>query len=76
MAEKAQNKEAKKPGFLEGIKRSFRDMRGEIKKVVWPSKNQVLNNTGIVLAMVLLSSVVIGAFDLILNTLRNLLMGV
>ncbi len=75
MAEK-NNKEEKKPGIFSGLKRSVSDLRGELKKVVWPSKSQVINNTGIVLAMVLLSSVVIGVFDLILNTMRNILMGV
>ncbi|MBR5486007.1 MAG: preprotein translocase subunit SecE [Oscillospiraceae bacterium] len=75
MAEK-NNKEEKKPGFLSGLKRSVSDLRGELKKVVWPSKSQVINNTGIVLAMVILSSVVIGVFDLVLNTMRNILMGV
>ena len=27
------------------IARSFKDMKGEIKKVVWPGKKQVINNT-------------------------------
>ena len=36
----------------------FREMKSELKKVVWPSKKTVLKNTG----TVLLCSVVIGAF--------------
>ena len=31
----------KKPGFFARISRSFRDMKGEMKKVVWPSKKQI-----------------------------------
>ena len=36
----------------------FREMKSELKKVVWPNKKTVLKNTG----TVLLCSVVIGAF--------------
>ena len=39
----------KKPGFFKriasGIKRFFKDTKSELKKVVWPSKKTVLNNT-------------------------------
>ena len=36
----------------------FREMKSELKKVVWPNKKNVMKNTG----TVLLCSVVIGAF--------------
>ena len=36
----------------------FREMKSELKKVVWPNKKTVMKNTG----TVLLCSVVIGAF--------------
>ncbi len=36
----------------------FREMRSELKKVVWPDKKTVAKNTG----TVLLCSVIIGAF--------------
>ena len=51
MAEKTE----KKKGFFAGIKRFFkniakffRDTRSEMKKVVWPNKKQVINNTVVV----------------------------
>ena len=50
---------AKKPNIFQRWARSFKDMRGEMKKVVWPTKKQVINNTLIVLAVVLISAVVI-----------------
>ena len=62
-------------GFFGRIGRSVRDMRGEMKKVVWPSKKQVFNNTGIVLAFMLLSAVVIGGFDAIMSLLLGLFFG-
>lgn len=64
MAEKS----AKKPNFLvragRGIVRFFRDTKGEMKKVVWPSKKQVRNNLVVVLVFVLLAALLIFVLDL------------
>lgn len=59
--------QAKKPGFFAKITRSVRDMKGEMKKVVWPSKKQVINNTLIVLAFVAVSGIFIWGLDSILS---------
>ena len=40
--------EKKKKG---GIRKWFRELRAEMKKVVWPTRKQVLNNTGVVLTV-------------------------
>ena len=49
--------EAKKENFFvragKRISRWFREMKSELKKVVWPTKSQMINNTLIVLACVL-----------------------
>ena len=42
----------------------FKDLRSEIKKVVWPSKKTVVNNSAVVLITVILSSIFVGALDL------------
>lgn len=41
----------------------FREMRSELKKVVWPSGKEVSKNTGIVLLCSLLVGVCIWIFD-------------
>ena len=60
MAEKAKNE--KKEGFLKRVAHRFvkgcKDMKGEIKKVVWPSKKQIINNTAVVLAC----CIIVGVF--------------
>ena len=56
-----------KPGIFSRIKKSFSDMKGEMKKVVWPSKKQIVNNTGVVLAAVAVSGVFIWALDAALS---------
>ena len=49
---------AKKPNIFQRWARSFKDMRGEMKKVVWPTKKQVINYTLIVLAVVVVCALV------------------
>jgi preprotein translocase subunit SecE len=54
----------------------FREMRSELKKVVWPTRKQIVNNTIIVLVIVVVSSVVVWVVDqagsYIVNTLIKL----
>ena len=56
---------AKKTKSKGKILRFFKEVKSEIKKVVWPSKKQVIKNTLIVIAAVL----IIGAFIWILDLL-------
>ena len=41
----------------------FKDLRIEFKKVVWPTKKTVINNTSVVLGVIVASAVMVGAFD-------------
>ncbi|CCZ55635.1 preprotein translocase [Clostridium sp. CAG:1219] len=47
-------------GFFKGIK-------SELKKVVWPTKNQLINNTVLVILLIAAFSVIILGFDVILD---------
>ena len=49
------------------VARWFREMRSELKKVVWPSKSQLVNNTLIVIASVLVIGAFVWAFDAVAN---------
>ena len=53
----------KKLGFFKRVAKWFREMKSELKKVVWPTKSQMLNNTLIVLACVLVVGIFIVIFD-------------
>lgn len=46
------------------IKKFFKDVKGECKKVVWPDSKTVLKSTGIVLLTVIIVGAVIGLIDL------------
>lgn len=68
-------KDNNKPGFFSRIGKSIRDMRGEMRKVVWPSKKQTVNNTVIVLSFMLVMAIMIGLFDTGLSWLIKLAVG-
>ncbi len=53
------------------ISRWFREMKSELKKVVWPSKSQMINNVLVVLACVLVVGVFIWVFDAIAGLVVN-----
>ena len=56
-------KDDSKPGFFMRIGKWFREMKSELKKVIWPTRKQLANNTLISLGMMVLSAVVIWGFD-------------
>ncbi len=47
-------------GFIKGVK-------AELKKVVWPTKKQLINSTLLVLVLVIALSAIILGFDVILE---------
>ena len=46
-----------------GIGKWFRGMKSELKKVVWPTWSQVLNNTVVVIVVSIIFAIVIGLID-------------
>ena len=59
MAEMKEKKKGNK------IVRFFKEVKSELKKVVWPTKKQIINNTLIVFAAVAVIGVFIWVLDLI-----------
>lgn len=41
----------------------FKDLKIEFKKVVWPSKKTVVNNTSVVVSVIAASAVLVGLLD-------------
>ena len=68
-------KSDKKPGFFAKVTRFFRELKAESNKVVWPSKKQVINNTGIVLGVMAVVGAGIWIVDWLFAFLRGLLLG-
>ncbi len=66
--------EVKKEGFFKrlgnglangfrNMKKWFRGMKSELKKVVWPTWSQVVNNTLVVIVVSVIFAVIIGLID-------------
>ena len=48
-------------------KHFFRDFKAELKKVIWPTPKQLVNNTGAVVTIVLLTAVIVFALDAVFD---------
>jgi preprotein translocase subunit SecE len=59
----AQSAKAAKPNVLKRLNRYYHDVRAEMKRVVWPSRKEVINSSGIVLATLAIFIVLIFALD-------------
>lgn len=55
--------------------RFIKEVRMEIKKVIWPTRQQLVNNTLTVLIACLMIGIIIWAADTGLNTLFGLVFG-
>jgi len=56
------------------ISRYLREMKSELKKVVWPTKKQTINNTGVVILCVLIIGAFVWIFDGIASQLISALL--
>ena len=63
MAEAKAVKNSKNP--FKAIAKYCREAKSEMKKVVWPSRKQVTNNTLVVIAAVLIIGIIIWVLDAI-----------
>ena len=52
-----------KLGFFKRVGKWFREMKSELKKVVWPTRQTLTKNVLIALGMMVASAVVIWGFD-------------
>lgn len=79
MAEKTSTSK-KKPnafvGFLKKAGKFFRDCRGEVKKIVWPTPRNTFKNTGVVLVVVVILTLFIFGIDTLFMNLLSLVMNI
>lgn len=72
LAKKAEKEKLSPKKIASNIARSFRDLKSEIKKIVWPNKKQIVNNTSIVITFMVAAAIFLGAVDFILKTIVDL----
>ncbi|MCI9016587.1 MAG: preprotein translocase subunit SecE [Clostridia bacterium] len=52
-------------------KHFFKDFKAELKKVIWPTPKQVLNNTTAVITIVLVTAIIVFVLDLAFEKLNT-----
>ncbi len=62
---KRDNKEKKEK------KHFFKDFKAELKRVIWPTPKQLVNNTVAVITIVLITAVIVFVLDAIFETMNN-----
>lgn len=62
-AEKKPAPKKDKVKFSEKVKKFFREYRSEFKKISWPSKDETIKSTVIVLVSIVFCAIVIGLLD-------------
>ncbi|MCL2827385.1 MAG: preprotein translocase subunit SecE [Oscillospiraceae bacterium] len=72
----SQDKKDKKPGIGTRIVKWFRGLISELKKVTWPSRSQIMNNTWVVLVVMGVCAVAIWGFDYVAGTIVRTLINV
>lgn len=63
-----------KPGFFKRVGKWIREMKSELKKVIWPTGKQLTNNTLVSVVMMVASAIVLWGFDWLANALVKALL--
>jgi len=53
----------KEPGMFDRLQQFFADIRSEMKKVNWPTKDEVKSMTQVVLVALLILAIIVAAYD-------------
>jgi preprotein translocase subunit SecE len=69
---KAQQQQ-KKGGFLAGPRKFVRDVRGELRRVSWPGREQLRQSTAVVLIIVLTLAAYVAVWDFLFGRLARLI---
>lgn len=76
MAENVKKKENGFVRFFKRVAKFFRDCKGEIKKIVWPTPKTVFKNVGVVLVTIIILALFIFLLDTVFMNLLGLVMEV
>jgi preprotein translocase subunit SecE len=71
---KSQQKQPQRSGgVLSGSRRFARDVRGELRRVSWPDRDQLRQSTAVVLIIVVVLAVYVAAVDFVFQNLVRLI---
>ena len=72
----AVKKDDTKLGFFKRIGKWFREMKSELKKVIWPTGKQLFNNTFVSVVVMVASAIVLWGFDKLASGLVHALINI
>lgn len=72
MAETSVSTKTKKKPFFSRVKKYFKDTKSELKKVTWPTKEQLKHNTLVILAFLVMVGIFLFVFDVAFSWLFSL----
>ena len=70
---KEQQPQSKGGGVLAGPRKFTRDVRGELRRVSWPNRDQLRQSTAVVLIIVLVLAAYVAAWDFVFGRLARLI---
>ncbi len=59
----ATNTACNKQSLLARMKKFFKETKAELKKVTWPSKDQLLHNTGVIIVFIIIFTIILSVLD-------------
>jgi preprotein translocase subunit SecE len=63
----------KKASFGTRVKKFFKDTKAELKKVTWPTKEQLIHNTGVIIVFIIIVTIILSVLDVAFAKLFALL---
>ena len=70
---KVQQQQQNRGGFLAGPRKFVRDVRGELRRVSWPGREQLRQSTAVVLIIVLTLAAYVAVWDFLFGRLARLI---
>ena len=62
-----------KASFGTRVKKFFRDTKSELKKVTWPTKEQLIHNTGVIIVFIIIITIILSLLDVAFAQLFKML---
>ena len=59
---------------MERVSKFLKEVRAELDKVTWPTRDELIGSTGVVIFFSLAFAVFLGIFDLLFSRIANLMM--
>ena len=62
--------------FGERVKKFFKDTKAVLKKVTWPTKDQLIHNTGVIIVFIIIVTIILSVLDIAFGKLFQALSGI